>query len=394
MLPGMEIDVAVRAHELPVAWSEGVEAEAAALPAEVRSADVEGREDLRGLGFVTIDGEDARDFDDAVYCERTPGGWRVVVAIADVSAYVRPGTALDGEARLRGNSVYFPDRVIPMLPEIDLERAVLAAPARGPALSRLRADRHRFGPRAPLAVLRRRDSLAGAPDLHRGRGRARRRRHTAARSAGGGGADARCATRGVRGAARRPRRPRSDRSRPDRDPRGARRRRPGGAARAPGAQRRAPDHRGVHGRGQRRRRALPRTPPAAGAVSRPRGTVAGQGGGPAGIPRRVRTEARRRGSARAPPLRRGHRARRVAARRPPGSDRDAALALAGGVRTRSTSGTSVSRIAPTCTSPLRSGGIPTSSRIARSVTRCVAAGRATSSRPPARRSRRWATTAR
>ena len=117
MLPGMEIDVAVRAHELPVAWSEGVEAEAAALPAEVRSADVEGREDLRGLGFVTIDGEDARDFDDAVYCERTAGGWRVVVAIADVSAYVRPGTALDGEARLRGNSVYFPDRVIPMLPE-------------------------------------------------------------------------------------------------------------------------------------------------------------------------------------------------------------------------------------------------------------------------------------
>ena len=117
MLPGMEIDVAIRAHELPVAWSEGVEAEAAVLPAEVRSADAEGREDLRGLGFVTIDGEDARDFDDAVYCERTAGGWRVVVAIADVSAYVHPGTGLDDEARLRGNSVYFPDRVIPMLPE-------------------------------------------------------------------------------------------------------------------------------------------------------------------------------------------------------------------------------------------------------------------------------------
>ena len=117
MLPGMEIDVAIRTHELPVAWSEGVEAEAAALPAGVRSADVEGREDLRGLGFVTIDGEDARDFDDAVYCRRTAGGWRVMVAIADVSAYVHPGTALDEEARLRGNSVYFPDRVIPMLPE-------------------------------------------------------------------------------------------------------------------------------------------------------------------------------------------------------------------------------------------------------------------------------------
>ena len=117
MLPGMEVDVAIRTYELPVEWSEDATAEAAALPAEVRAIDVEGREDLRGLAFVTIDGEDARDFDDAVYCERTARGWRVVVAIADVSAYIQPGSALDGEARLRGNSVYFPDRVIPMLPE-------------------------------------------------------------------------------------------------------------------------------------------------------------------------------------------------------------------------------------------------------------------------------------
>ena len=117
MLPGMEIDVAIRAYELPVAWSEETVSEAAALPAGVRSADLEGREDLRDLTFVTIDGEDARDFDDAVHCKRTAGGWRVMVAIADVSAYVHPGTALDVEARLRGNSVYFPDRVIPMLPE-------------------------------------------------------------------------------------------------------------------------------------------------------------------------------------------------------------------------------------------------------------------------------------
>ena len=117
MLPGMEIDVAIRAYDLPVEWPEAVEREAAALPAEVDDGDVEGREDLRGLGFVTIDGEDARDFDDAVYCERTPRGWRLLVAIADVSAYVHPGTALDEEARLRGNSVYFPDRVLPMLPE-------------------------------------------------------------------------------------------------------------------------------------------------------------------------------------------------------------------------------------------------------------------------------------
>ena len=117
MLPGMEIDVAIRAWELPVAWPEAAEREAAALPAGVGDGDVEGRADLRGLGFVTIDGEDARDFDDAVYCERTPRGWRLLVAIADVSACVHPGTALDEEARLRGNSVYFPDRVLPMLPE-------------------------------------------------------------------------------------------------------------------------------------------------------------------------------------------------------------------------------------------------------------------------------------
>ena len=117
MLPGMEIDVAIRAYELPVAWSAEAASQAAALPTGVRSADLEGREDLRDLAFVTIDGEDARDFDDAVHCERTAGGWRVLVAIADVSAYVLSGTALDTEARLRGNSVYFPDRVIPMLPE-------------------------------------------------------------------------------------------------------------------------------------------------------------------------------------------------------------------------------------------------------------------------------------
>ena len=117
MLPGMEIDVAIRTYELPVAWPDEAVAEAAVLPDGVRGADLDDREDLRHLGFVTIDGEDARDFDDAVWCERTAAGWRVMVAIADVSAYVVPGTALDAEARLRGNSVYFPDRVIPMLPE-------------------------------------------------------------------------------------------------------------------------------------------------------------------------------------------------------------------------------------------------------------------------------------
>ena len=118
MAAGMEIDVAIRAHELPLTWPAAVEHEIASLKETVSPAAKQGREDLRHLPLVTIDGADARDFDDAVYCERTPKGWRLLVAIADVSHYVRPGKALDDEARARGNSVYFPERVIPMLPEI------------------------------------------------------------------------------------------------------------------------------------------------------------------------------------------------------------------------------------------------------------------------------------
>lgn len=117
MAPGMEIDLAIRAHELPHEWSPLVELDIAELPREVEESHKEGRTDLRDLPLVTIDGEDARDFDDAVFCEPRGSGWRLVVAIADVSHYVKPGTALDAEARIRGNSTYFPGRVIPMLPE-------------------------------------------------------------------------------------------------------------------------------------------------------------------------------------------------------------------------------------------------------------------------------------
>ena len=89
-----------------------------AIPSEVLDADKKHRVDLRKLPFVTIDGEDARDFDDAVYCEpKKSGGWRLYVAIADVSHYVQPQSPLDREAQERGNSVYFPDFVVPMLPE-------------------------------------------------------------------------------------------------------------------------------------------------------------------------------------------------------------------------------------------------------------------------------------
>ncbi|MFN3234552.1 MAG: ribonuclease R [Gammaproteobacteria bacterium] len=117
MAPGMEIDVAIRSHELPHDFPEEVLAECEEIPNEVQESDLDGRKDLRHLSFVTIDGEDAKDFDDAVYCEKKQDKFRLYVAIADVSHYVKPGTALDSEAYRRGNSVYFPDRVIPMLPE-------------------------------------------------------------------------------------------------------------------------------------------------------------------------------------------------------------------------------------------------------------------------------------
>ena len=116
--PGLEIDVAIRSHDIPWEWPDEVVDEAGRLEAEPLEEDKLHRVDLRKLPFVTIDGEDARDFDDAVYCEkRRLGGWRLWVAIADVSHYVRPGSALDEEAAKRGNSVYFPERVVPMLPE-------------------------------------------------------------------------------------------------------------------------------------------------------------------------------------------------------------------------------------------------------------------------------------
>ncbi len=118
MAPGMETDVAIRAHDIPVDWPGAVEAEIASLGPQVPEQVKKGRVDLRATPLVTIDGADARDFDDAVFCKRTPKGWRLIVCIADVSAYVVPGTALDDEAYKRATSVYFPDRVVPMLPEV------------------------------------------------------------------------------------------------------------------------------------------------------------------------------------------------------------------------------------------------------------------------------------
>jgi len=118
--PGMEIEIAVRKFAVPHEFPPAALALAEALPTRVLPREAKGRVDLRDVPLVTIDGEDARDFDDAVYCEpmgRARRKWRLLVAIADVSHYVQPGDALDAEAANRSTSVYFPRRVIPMLPE-------------------------------------------------------------------------------------------------------------------------------------------------------------------------------------------------------------------------------------------------------------------------------------
>ena len=122
-LPALEglrpdLQAAIAEHELPFAWPAAARREARALGRQVKPGEIAQRADLRDLPFVTIDGADAKDFDDAVFARReTSGEWTLSVAIADVSHYVAPGSALDREARERGTSAYFPDFVVPMLPE-------------------------------------------------------------------------------------------------------------------------------------------------------------------------------------------------------------------------------------------------------------------------------------
>ena len=117
MAKGMEVEIAIRKHDIPHSFPSAVEKQLKKWAEDVPEEAKRGRVDLRDLPLVTIDGEDARDFDDAVFCQKQGKGWKLWVAIADVSYYVRPKSALDIEAYNRGNSVYFPNRVVPMLPE-------------------------------------------------------------------------------------------------------------------------------------------------------------------------------------------------------------------------------------------------------------------------------------
>lgn len=116
--PGMEIDVSLHSHGIPTDWPEAVTEQAASFSTDVDQQAAKGRKDVRDIALITIDGADARDFDDAVWCEKLAKGWRLFVAIADVAHYVSLGSALDAEAVERGTSVYFPGRVVPMLPEV------------------------------------------------------------------------------------------------------------------------------------------------------------------------------------------------------------------------------------------------------------------------------------
>jgi len=115
---GIATEIAIHAHAIPFEWPDAVSQEVQGFGSTVSDISHGGRTELRDVDLITIDGADARDFDDAVYCKKTESGWRLLVAIADVAHYVSVGSALDKEAIVRGTSVYFPDRVVPMLPEV------------------------------------------------------------------------------------------------------------------------------------------------------------------------------------------------------------------------------------------------------------------------------------
>ena len=319
--PGMEIEIAVRKFDLPHEFSRKALAQARSLPDEV--TEFENRKDLRELHFVTIDGETAKDFDDAVYARREGKGWRLWVAIADVSHYVRPGDALDRDARERGTSVYFPRRVIPMLPE-----------KLSNGLCSLNPNVERLAMVCEMAItsegeVARYEIYAG---VIRSRARLTYTEVWERLSSGRGAEEPAGALRAFPCAIRRAQPARRDRLRHAGDAHGLRRARQDRAHRARTAQRCAPHHRGVHARGKRMRRQLPREPPAACALPGARCAGGGQGRRAARFPGRAGPPAPRRRHPSAQGLRAAPRAHPQAARLRPAADHSPALAQAGGLQ--------------------------------------------------------------
>ena len=333
--PGMEIEIALRKHDLPHEFSRGRRAAGRAscrrrcAPPTARGASTSPR-----LPLVTIDGETAKDFDDAVYCERKGKGFRLIVAIADVSHYVRDGDALDRDARERGTSVYFPRRVIPMLPEALSNELCSLKPEVDRLCMVCDMDIDARGRDRELPVLPGGDALARAAHLHAGLGlalaarrprRARRRRccRTSKTSTRSTTRSRRRAKRAARSTSTRSRCSSSSTSSGKivRD-------------RAGRAQRRAQADRGMHARGQRLHRGVPRAAQASRALPRARGPDAGEARRAARFPRELRAVAAGR--------RRPDRVRlRAAAARDQGSSRlraaadgAAALAAAGALPAR------------------------------------------------------------
>ncbi len=174
---GVDVEIIIRKHHLPHVFPANVLAEATASAEQtvdtLDAEEIAQRRDFRGAAIVTIDGETARDFDDAVMVRELPNGnWELQVHIADVSWYVRPGTALDLEARLRGTSVYFPDRAIPMLPQQAFEWDVFAASGGRPAGAELRDGDRCAWRGGGIRGLRGDHSQRGAADVHAGAGTA------------------------------------------------------------------------------------------------------------------------------------------------------------------------------------------------------------------------------
>ena len=275
---GIEIEIALRKHALPFEFSADAEEQAKRLPTEVRAADRKDRVDLTSLPLVTIDGETAKDFDDAVYCERKGRNFRLVVAIADVSHYVRDGDPIDRDARERGTSVYFPAPRDPDAAGGTVERDVLAQGRRRPVVHGLRHGNHGGRNHQGLHVLSCRHAFARAPHLHAGVGMARcagQGRHAeGTRAAAAPCESVRALSRPGRGAGQ----ARRHRLRHGRAGHRIRRQGQDHAHRSGAAQRRAQADRGMHAGGQRLHGGVPGRAQARRALPRARGSAGRQAG--------------------------------------------------------------------------------------------------------------------